>query len=56
MPFFNDDYDDFGFLRIIQGLTQEAEAIYQQTLDILEPKLGVDHAWAVRCREHLNEL
>ncbi|MEM7797413.1 MAG: tetratricopeptide repeat protein [Cyanobacteria bacterium P01_C01_bin.118] len=40
----------------MQGLTQEAEVIYQQALAILEPKLGVDHPWTVRCRERLNEL
>ncbi|WP_277883011.1 hypothetical protein [Phormidium sp. FACHB-1136] len=29
---------------------------YQPALAILEPKLGADHPWTVRCRENLAKI
>jgi len=30
--------------------------LYQQALAILEPKLGAEHPWTVRCRENLAKV
>ncbi|MEM6521048.1 MAG: tetratricopeptide repeat protein, partial [Cyanobacteria bacterium P01_C01_bin.70] len=48
--------DDFATLRTAQGRTEEARSLHQQALAILEPKLGNDHPWTIRCRDNLAKL
>ena len=45
-----------GFRTDRLGRTEAARSLYQQALAILEPKLGAEHPWTVRCRENLGKL
>jgi tetratricopeptide (TPR) repeat protein len=48
--------ENLGILYAAQGRTEEARTLYQQALAILEPKLGAEHPWTVRCQENLAKL
>ena len=44
--------------RLGKGLRQfeTGQTLYQQAIAILEPKLGAEHPWTVRCRENLAKV
>jgi hypothetical protein len=55
-PYMGRNLDNLAMLHAAQGHDRVAEALYVEALEILEPGLGAEHPWTVRCRENLEQL